>query len=462
MTNETQLADPPFTDSPEIHDHLQRILASERFRKTPSLRHLLEYLVIKTLQGEQDHIKESTVAIDVFGRDGDFDSRIDNIVRVHAHRLRKLLEAHYEGEGAPEKIRISIPKGGYIAQVHLAALRTASAESPEVESRTVVSVFEPALAARPRLAAAASRRRAIVQHLAAFFLGALILFLILLASGRISTSRHPTLVAGENLRTAPLSAIWMSILRPGVNCIVSFTNPVFLWTDTSRSRLYMTYRGPVSVPLGTRMELAPDDPFVDPDIARKSGPFFFSDSWTGTGEVMAVQKLTRLFTEANFPLKVVRSRVLNYSDMKGANVIFLGSPWANDMQDKFNIGATPLICRNNEAIVNMNPKPGDPTEFRSLWVKETGELVASYGLFSVLPGITPGTKIVTAAGLNTYATSATMDYMTNPNSVRELMRRFGTLDRKTLPEFFQAVIRTEIIKGEPAGSSLVMVRSVSK
>ena len=56
---------------------LYRILQSDRFRKNSSLRQLLEYLVTRSLRGQQNQIKEMTVAMDVFGRPKDFDSRID-------------------------------------------------------------------------------------------------------------------------------------------------------------------------------------------------------------------------------------------------------------------------------------------------------------------------------------------------------------------------------------------------
>jgi hypothetical protein len=40
------------------------------------------------------------------------------------------------------------------------------------------------------------------------------------------------------------------------------------------------------------------------------------------------------------------------------------------------------------------------------------------------------------------------------------MHRFGTDERQMLPEYFQAVIRTEIIRGDPANASIVTVRAL--
>ncbi len=83
-------------DRAEAQEYVEHLLTTERFRKAPVLRQLLQYLVIKEAEGRTDEIKESIIAIDVFSRSQEFDSRLDNIVRVQAHRLRKLLEAYYE------------------------------------------------------------------------------------------------------------------------------------------------------------------------------------------------------------------------------------------------------------------------------------------------------------------------------------------------------------------------------
>ena len=108
---------PPAVDAEDLTQYLERLLQAERFRKSPSLRQLLEYLVRKCAEGSADDIKESTIAMDVFGRPTSFDSRLDNSVRVQAHRLRKTLEKYYEAEGAADEFRITIPKGSYIPAI---------------------------------------------------------------------------------------------------------------------------------------------------------------------------------------------------------------------------------------------------------------------------------------------------------------------------------------------------------
>jgi TolB-like protein len=52
----------------------------------------------------------------VFDRDDKYDPRLDSIVRVEAGRLRSRLDEYYNGEGAAAPLRITLPRGGYVAE----------------------------------------------------------------------------------------------------------------------------------------------------------------------------------------------------------------------------------------------------------------------------------------------------------------------------------------------------------
>ena len=444
---------PPTVDADGLTRYLERLLRADRFRKSPSLRQLLEYLVRKCAEGSADDIKESTIAMDVFGRPTSFDSRLDNSVRVQAHRLRKTLEGYYEAEGAADEFRITIPKGSYIPafqrhQDQVAAGGPAlGANSPEGE-----------LTALPGGPATRRPRALLWGAFAGVFLAGVLTSAL---AFRMEIGRR-TPGGREDLRTLPLSAVWGGMLRPDFDCVISFTNPVFLRFRTSHNQVLLPYSGPVSVPVGAPVNISPGDPNVDPEIVRLSSSFIFSSSWTGTGEVLSVFRLTKLFTEAGRPLKVIRSRALTYDGMREANVIFLGSPWANELQDKIHPGQTPLLCNNKGQIVNSDQRPGEPATYVPESDPGTGALTVSYALISVLPGITPGTKIVSSAGLDTYGTSAGIEFLTSTTGVTELLRQLDPARRRALPEFFQAVVRTEIVRDDPANLSLVLVREVTR
>jgi Tol biopolymer transport system component len=104
------------TKPAEVQAQLERILASSVFSSSARSAQFLRFCVEQSLLGNHDQIKESTVAVEVFGRDPDYNPRTDPIVRVHAKRLRDKLDQYYQVHGADDPIRITIPKGTYIPQ----------------------------------------------------------------------------------------------------------------------------------------------------------------------------------------------------------------------------------------------------------------------------------------------------------------------------------------------------------
>src|SRR4051794_25198702 len=97
-----------------IQDVLQRIVASREFMNSDRKRRFLKFVVQETLAGHAGRIKAYAIALDVFDRDPSFDPAADPVVRIEAGRLRRCLEHYYLGEGAADRIRITIPRGGYV------------------------------------------------------------------------------------------------------------------------------------------------------------------------------------------------------------------------------------------------------------------------------------------------------------------------------------------------------------
>src|ERR1043165_9750226 len=97
----------------EILDQLERVVRSQAFHESESLRSFLSFIVNKVVDGEEDQINEYTIATDVFGRGKQFNPRIDSVVRVQAGRLRYKLHEYYSTEGKGDRILLELPKGHY-------------------------------------------------------------------------------------------------------------------------------------------------------------------------------------------------------------------------------------------------------------------------------------------------------------------------------------------------------------
>src|SRR5437016_8863292 len=75
----------------EIQKQLERILASPGFARNERLSRFLRFVIERHLGGRDEEIKESLIAIEVFGRPPDYDPKRDPIVRAEASRLRARL-----------------------------------------------------------------------------------------------------------------------------------------------------------------------------------------------------------------------------------------------------------------------------------------------------------------------------------------------------------------------------------
>ena len=106
--------------APAVRETLERLLASETFGRSERARKLIRYLVEREQAGEAERLKGFSIAMDVFGKDADFDPSTDAVVRVQAGRLRDLLAQYFATEGANDPVRIIIPRGTYVpAYEHL-------------------------------------------------------------------------------------------------------------------------------------------------------------------------------------------------------------------------------------------------------------------------------------------------------------------------------------------------------
>jgi hypothetical protein len=115
---------------------LERLLEWPEISRSPQLARFLDYIVRRTLDGDETSIKAYSIAVDVFGRGADFDPQADPIVRVQARRLRALLETYYTGPGRDDPTQIKLPVGRYVPDFVFAGEVAGSSEvAPEAQAK---------------------------------------------------------------------------------------------------------------------------------------------------------------------------------------------------------------------------------------------------------------------------------------------------------------------------------------
>ncbi|MER8900217.1 hypothetical protein [Mesorhizobium sp. M0514] len=221
--------------APAVRETLERLLASETFGRSERARKLLRYLVEREQAGEADRLKGFSIAMDVFGKDGDFDSSTDAVVRVQAGRLRELLQHYFANEGIAEPVRIAIPRGGYVPSYELNAIRLPVGQEPLAAAVATLpgSPDQAALDAVPAAATASGVTEpgpSLARHLQFFWVAMTLVILMLgvlilrQGSGALLASSDPTAVVETAGVTSSIASPSMEAL-PLVYIAVKATGP---------------------------------------------------------------------------------------------------------------------------------------------------------------------------------------------------------------------------------------------
>jgi hypothetical protein len=99
-----------------VSQQVERLLASPYFNHSKRFPTFLRFVVQHALAGQTDLLKERTLGVEIFGRNPDYDTATDPIVRVTAAEIRKRIAQFYLESGRDEDIRISLPAGSYVPQ----------------------------------------------------------------------------------------------------------------------------------------------------------------------------------------------------------------------------------------------------------------------------------------------------------------------------------------------------------
>lgn len=227
-----------------------------------------------------------------------------------------------------------------------------------------------------------------------------------------------------------VAAFWRPFLT-GTPPLVIYSNALFTGNSTQGLR----YANPGAL--------------VPPD---ESG---YVDTYTGIGELASVHTLTRLFDRynANFVLK--RSLLVTWDEARQRNLIFIGSPAENPSlrvlppTTDFSMADGPGI---SGIIVNHHPLPGEPAVFS----RPEHPLTRDYSILALLPGVTPGQRVLVFSGLMTFGTQGAVDYVCQPATASLLLSEVRGPNGEIRP--FEAVLETDIGGGVPLRTHLVTVR----
>jgi hypothetical protein len=389
-----------------ISDQVERILHSRQFNGSELLRNLLGYLTKQAIERPGEGVKEYDLAVDVLGRDRNFDSRLDSAVRVHSARLRAKLAEYYMAEGASDPLVIEVPKGSY-----LVTWRTrASHANPPPKIEIPASYPSP-------------KRRFAWKEFGAGAAGAALLSgLIWFAFTPAEFHPHPA-----------IQTFWRSFLGAAPDPIVVFSNHRFVGTSSTGLRVYR------------------EGVDSSADV---------NETYSGTGTVMGVQEIGDLFSRFRRSIRLKRAELLTWDEAQTTNLILVGSPESNSRLrqipplqyfDFKSSRAEPRLGVGG--IVNVHPRPGE--EF--VYYGSGNPYTSDYAVIAMLPGLKPEYRILVLAGTNTYGLQAAAEFVCRPDLVNKLLTLLNVRSRDRVPDF-EALVEVKISGGVPVHTNLVMAR----
>jgi hypothetical protein len=364
--------------------------------------------VEQTLEGNHDRLKERSLGVEVFGRDADYDTARDPVVRTSAVEIRKRLSQYYEEFGAKSSVRIELPAGSYVPEFHTIV-------EPSTETEAVPPELAVATPAEP------ARRP------------------WLWASGAVLIA-----IAGSGL----------FYFSQRVTVVDRFWAPL---KNANAAVLFGVSGGVTSAPAG-----GPGANQTMADVLRSSeqpstepaSPAAARNPSVPLGDVTALVDIAAYLKSAGKPYRIRLSGTLQFDDLKAGPSVLLGPTvrWLNLVTSNWRF----QILRDEPVTatwVEDREKPGQRTW--ALSINPPAPSVAeTYAVVTRVWNQTTSQAMVNVAGMSPYATAAAGQFLVDPASMEEVARDAPSgWDRKNI----QLVIATKRV-GASSGTPRLIAR----
>ena len=411
---------------------IERAAASSQLKRAARAREFLFYVGTRSLKEGCSEVHEQEIGHAVFGRDENYETSLDNIVRVSATDLRKRIDSYFATEGADEPLIFEIPRGSYSP-----VFRWREKEEPPEQPEAAV---EPPQAA-PQ----------IPYYRQVPFLLVSVLALILAITSVFFWQRSRTLLKAENgLDGKPaLAALWSRFLNSPRQTDV-------VLADTSYGLLENITNQPYTLNEYLNYSYLSKIQASSMSADRKADLSMIMERDHGSiGDFRAVQRIWSL-DPASSRLVLAYAREYSADSIKRDNVILIGGQNSNPWQDLFSsqLGFTVEYdaARDRSYVKNSNPQPGEQTSYPVTF--SPGGIVG-YGFVAYLPNPSHTADALLIAGTDSQATEAAAEFVTSEASLEKLFRKFPS---RQLP-YFSVLLKTARLSGTPLTEEIVAVRT---
>ncbi len=417
---------------------IERVAASEHFRRSARLRDFLLYVGNQSLKNGHADINEQDVGAHVFGRSPSYDRSQDNIVRVNATELRKRIDTYFATEGAHETLVLEIPRGGYKPLFH----RRPPVSPPAAPHEPLVPAVLPAIensAAPPTVVRSKTH-----------FLWALVSLLLAATCLYLFQQNRSMRTAASPLENKPaLASFWGDFLRFRRQTDV-------ILPDDSLSLIEDLVGHPISLGDYLNRNFMRQIEQSNLSTERKYDlDQVFSHNLVTFGAVRAAQGALA-FIPASSPTNLTLSRYYVADEIKKNNVIIIGgkkaNPWVHLFEDRMNFVTDFDYVQAGAFVANLQPKSGEQPTYG---VSYDSNALFGYSVITYLPNPSHTGNAIVLAGTDSDATDAAAEFLTSEENMEKFQ---NTLHVKTLP-YFEVLLKTSRLSGTSLNAELIAYRT---
>ena len=428
----TALLTPPGPLSEEakqcVKKSLEEMAGSVPFRTSRQCQDLLRYIVLHSLSGEDELLRERMIGVEVFGRRPDYDQAADPVVRIRAADVRKRIALFYEAtEATTRQVKIAIPSGSYKAMFEFVGSRDIEASSNEPSPEMVVPAT---VDSRPiELPPVTSPPTELTKHvprrtrLSRWMVITLVAVLLIPAVYALFRSTHET--AFDRFWSPVLKAPNRSVIYVGSNAVYSLSQG-FLDRYRREHRLdkVETMGREFLVPLGST------------DIVSGNDLVPEKDTYVTVGDVAATARIASFLSLRKKPYDMRFGGDISVGDLRERPAILIGG---------FNNSWTLEMTDNLRFVFAYQYQIQDRFDKRRSW-KANQDFTEDYAIISRILNSKTGEILITAAGIGHAGTRAAGEFLTSPKDIDSLML---TAPKGWEKRNLQIVLHTNVINGSP-------------
>jgi hypothetical protein len=418
---------------------LQRVVASPQLKRAARMREFLLFVGQRTLKDGSEQVHEQEIGCEVFGRPQNYDTSVDNIVRVNATDLRKRIEEYFATDGASEPVVLEIPRGSYKPVFRARAVETVPQPALEQPSRQgavqgVVQGTAVSRAADPRLL---------------WLAGAAVIALSVVCAVLWMQNQAMSRPLYTSSKTPAIASFWSGVFGARASTDVILADTSFaLIEDITKKPI------PLSEYLNRNYISETESPALGQE-RREDLALIVQRNYGSLGDFRVAQQIGALDPLAK-NIRLYYARDYRPDLIKQDNVVLIGSrksnPWVDLFADRMNFTVEYDPDHFVSYIRNRSPAAGEQATYTS---PPSPDPTTGYSVVAYLPNPDQPGKVLIIAGTGSEATEGAGEFLTSEASLENFKK---LLHVSTLP-YFEVLLKTAHLDSTPLGAQVVAYRT---